>query len=199
MRRSVPAALGIAALAVAVVPAFTAQAGAADTSLVAGTSFDGGTTGWFAQKGATLSLDSTRTAAHVTATASTPAVLNDAPATVQATVAGTRYRADVRVRAATTGLPITLRLNEYNGNNNFGGATGLTAVTNTWTDVRVDYVATTTGSKLGINISAEHVTAGQSYDVDSVSVVRVASSPWTLVYRNDFTSMSDVSAYQSAV
>lgn len=199
MRRSVPAVLGIAALAVAVIPAFTAQAGAADTNLVAGMSFNGGTTGWFAQKGATLSLDSAGTAAHVTATASTPAILNDDPATVQSTVAGTRYRADVRVRAATTGLPITLRLNEYNGNKNFGSATGLRAVTNTWTDVQVDYVATTTGAKLGITISAEHVTAGQSYDVDSVSVVQVARSPWALVYRNDFTSMSDVSPYQSAV
>ena len=217
MRLRHPAVSAICALAtVAVVfPAAGAAGAATSTNLVVNPGFTTSTSSWYVEEGAAVSLTTgvSGKAARVTATRSGDAVLNDGPDTVLSSQKGATYTATAYVRSAAAGTPVTLRLTEYVGKTVHGRATSpAVEAGGTWRKVTVTHTAKTAGSRLSLSLASAGLVAGRSFDVDNVSLRATtgtgptAEEPtapepvegWTRIYRNDFSDLRAVNAFNSS-
>ncbi len=147
--------------------------GAAGNLITNGT-FETVLTGWNALAGCELSrtangrnegwaaslLNSSATAQSCT--------LNDSPNWVGKTVAGT-YRATAWVRAETAGIPVKLRLREYQGTTLVGTATTTVTSTGDWQQLTVNYTVTSPGSNIDLNVYATGQPVGSTLLVDDVT------------------------------
>ena len=153
---------------------------APDTNLVGNPGFEQGTTGWNNNGTPGVTLEraagghSGSYAARLTngnATASN-LTLNDAPNSVLTTLAGT-YTARAWVRSDTGSGKATVRIREYSGGGQVGGATGVANLTSTWQQISVSLSPQAPGSSyLDLQVYVSGAPAGTNLYVDDVSLIR---------------------------
>jgi hypothetical protein len=188
-------------------------AAAVDGNLVVNGDFEGSTDGWAANKmpnnrDATLSRvsggHSGGFAARVKAEYTGLVTLNDSPNTVDSATAFKEYAAEAFVRTITPGVPVQLRIQEIVGGNVAGtGHTTVTLNDTAWHALSTTYTPAFTGSSLNLNVISYQVPAGKSFDVDDISLLEVTPpvdpARWAPVYRNDFSTMTDVRSMRSSI
>jgi hypothetical protein len=113
-----------------------------------------------------------------TSAVSTTTVLNDSPNTVVNTTAGRTYHAVAWLRATRANTSLGLRMLEFSSAGSLQtSAQGSYWATDTaWHQVTVDLTTKTAGGSVDVNALAWGLPAGQSFLVDDVSVVPVATT-----------------------
>ncbi len=165
---------GAALVVIAGSGVMVATGGAAGAeNVVSNSSLDGSLAGWGVNAGARLQQVPGRsgTGARITQTVAPTwtIAMNDAVNSVPSTVAGASYRAQVWVRATQPGLRVSLRVMEYSGSQYRGQKLATETLRDTaWHRLRLNYVATTTGASLDLNVVAHQLPRGAGVDVDDV-------------------------------
>ncbi|MFZ0159587.1 MAG: family 16 glycosylhydrolase [Kineosporiaceae bacterium] len=166
-------ALALAAPLGAVTVAVTtaSPAAAAPLHTLVNPTFEG-TTGWSESTGpGTLASAPGRRGTGVrlthSSTSRAPVILNDTRNTVSRTVVGASYTATAWVRA-TVPTPVGIRLQEW-ASAKKGEAASTATLGTSWTLIGVNYVATTSGASLDLNVFAPSLPAGAALDVDDVT------------------------------
>ncbi len=179
----------------------TGSSNASTGNLVVNPGFESDTSSWYASSNATLSRAPGYVgsySARVTSTAVGQVVLNDGPDTVQSAVKGDAYTLSAWVRTSAPSTAINLRVKEYSTTGAVGeGVATVTPQDTAWHKISVRYIAKQSGTKMGINVFADQTATNRSFDVDEVNLIQAAQ--WTRIYRHDFTSQADVTAYESGV
>lgn len=161
----------VAATAVVADTLTAAPAAAAPLQTLVNPTFDG-TAGWFESttRGTLTSVPGRRgTGARLAHTAPSryTVILNDTRNTVSRTVAGASYTATAWVRAGRA-TPVSIRLQEW-ATTKRGEAVATVTVGTAWTLIGVNYVATTGGASLDLNVLAPSLPAGGTVDVDDIT------------------------------
>ena len=150
-------------------------------NLVTNPSFETSTSGWGTYLGSTLARVAVGHDGAYSLAVRGPATpsmfgVNDAPDWVNPVAAvGTRYRYTAWVRSDSATGSAQLQIREFIGGVQRGSTVRSPAVTlsRTWQMVIADYVATTAGTSLNLQIVDTPVASGEAFQVDEVSIVVV--------------------------
>jgi hypothetical protein len=99
--------------------------------------------------------------------------ISASPRPVRSTVAGTRYTSTAWVRSATPGRTLCLRLREWVSGGSSIAQAQMTCVTSTsaWQKIaQVALTTTTNGGSIAVEIYEAGAQAGDSFEVDGVSL-----------------------------
>lgn len=174
----------VAALLLAVVGSGLTAAPA--SAAVANSTFEGGTSGWFAtpSSGTTLARvaggHGSAYAGRVTNNggSAVTAVLNDDANSIASTTAGATYRATAWVRAVQPGTSLVLRTMEFAGSSLVEHRqTNVWATDTSWHQLTVDLTAKRAGSSIDLNVLAWGLGNSRSFDVDDVSIAATTGAP----------------------
>ncbi|RKS72749.1 beta-glucanase (GH16 family) [Motilibacter peucedani] len=159
------------------------HASAAPRDLVANGGFEGGTSGWFASSGSTLSTTGAHHSGSASAHVGNPrsgaatVALNDRTNTVVSTTKGATYTASAWVKASRAGTSAGVRLMEYAGSSLEGQRKGTVWLTDTkWHQVKTTYTAAADGATVDLNVLAWSLAGGGSLDVDDVSLTATGAA-----------------------
>jgi parallel beta-helix repeat protein len=155
--------------------------GTGGSNLVGNSSFEAGTTGWSAYGGGAMARVSGGQdgvwSLQLTGPASTAAFgANDTPNWLSRTgPAGTRYRVSAYVRGAGNQGAAKIRVREYVGSAQVGTTVYSAGVNflGAWQQVTVDYVTSSGGSALDIQVLDYPLSAAEVFQVDTVSIQAV--------------------------
>jgi hypothetical protein len=143
-------------------------------------SFEAGLTGW-AGYGATLSLvgqaaDGVSAARVSLSGTGTSFSILPSPRPVSTTVAGAVYTAGAAVRSQIAGRQLCLRMREYAAGSVVGSAMRCVSSTTSWQQVTgLSYTAKATGNQLDVYVFELQSVAGDSFDVDAVTLTSGAA------------------------
>jgi hypothetical protein len=148
-------------------------------NLVSNPSFEVNTTGWSPFPGSTIQPVAGGFDGNFSLRTTGPDSLstfgiNDSPNWVTTTpVAGTRYRFNAWVRAASSGGQARLRVREYQGLVRIG-ATGyfsnVVGLSPEWKSLNIDYVAQLGGTTLDLQVEDVPISLSEEFQVDNVSI-----------------------------
>jgi len=156
------------------------------TNLCANPSFEASTTGWAGYHGATVVRTVVAGAVHGAAVASVigPATvidfgLDDSPAVVRSTVAGSSYTFSAWVRADASTAKADLQLREYAGSTKVGSTIVAPAVnlSPTWQRLAGTITAGRAGSSIDFQVRVTPTRASEAFQVDGVTVVTNVTVP----------------------
>jgi hypothetical protein len=147
------------------------------TSLFANGSFETSLAGWQGYDSTLARVsggeEGTAAARVTVAGASTSFSIYPSPRPVSSTTAGVTYVADASVRTSTAPRKVCLRVREYAGTALVGSAQKCLTDSGAWTSFGpVSYTAAASGHSLDAYVYADGTTAGDSFDVDAVSLTK---------------------------